>query len=78
MYDVNCLCRSRTEANGNKRWKTESNGEPFTVHPGAILRSEPFLSVLVRSPQPIICECAHPFGSAGNAFQPEFWEYWEY
>ncbi|MBQ7402165.1 MAG: hypothetical protein IJW05_01865 [Lentisphaeria bacterium] len=25
----------------------------------------PFLSVFVRSPQPILDECAHPSGSAG-------------
>ena len=134
----------KTEGDRNQRWKTESNGEPFSAHPGAIHRFCPFSSVLPsRSlacalippalpgtlfspssgstgntkstgrerakkglfarafpraprrkklpelpvipelpvfpvPQPILDECAHPFGSAGNAFQPEFWEYWEY
>ncbi len=68
----------KTEGNRNQRWKTGINGVPFPGHPGVSTVLNRFCPFSLRSPQPILSECAHPFGSAGNAFQPEFWEYWEY
>ena len=108
----------KTEGNRNQRWKTESNGELFSGHPGvftvlnrfcpfsSVLPSQTFASVLFHTALPLTkkntdtsalatastslsrqaqlhtfthlrCSSHHP-GSAGNALQPEFWEYWEY
>ncbi|MBQ7404445.1 MAG: hypothetical protein IJW05_13530, partial [Lentisphaeria bacterium] len=67
--------------NGREQESTVENGNQRSAilrTPRRIHRFCPFLSVFVRSPQPILCVCALPFGSAGNALQPEFWEYWEY
>ena len=56
--------------NGREQESTVENGNQRRAIPRAprrIYRSEPFLSVFVRSSQPIISVCVHPSGSAGNA-----------
>ena len=56
--------------NGRDQDSTVENGNQRSAilrAPRRIHRSEPFLSVFVRSPQQIISECAPPSGSAGNA-----------